>query len=127
LTRARVPLLWAAAQNNLGNTLQTLGSREGTPARFEQAVQAYREALEEFTRDRVPLDWAAVQNNLGNALEKLGMFSEAVEAYRNAGEVFTREAHPDNNAMVIQNLVRVTKQLLDRIKQMVLDGSGETP
>ena len=29
--------------------------------------------------------------------------------------------------MVIQNLVRVTKQLLDRIKQMVLDGSGETP
>jgi hypothetical protein len=46
-------------------------TRFGT-ARLEEAVAAYRAALEEQARDRVPLDWAATQNNLGNALWMLG-------------------------------------------------------
>ncbi len=54
-------------QNNLGATLQTLGARETGTARLEEAVAAYRAALQEYTRDRVPLDWAMTQNNLGNA------------------------------------------------------------
>ncbi len=33
------------------------------PARLEQAVPAYRAALEEQTRERVPLAWANTQNN----------------------------------------------------------------
>jgi hypothetical protein len=57
---------------NLGNALQTLGSRESGTARLEEAVAAYRAALEEMTRDRVPLDWATTQNNLGHALRALG-------------------------------------------------------
>jgi len=32
----------------------------------EEAVAAYRAALEERTRERVPLDWARTQMNLGN-------------------------------------------------------------
>ncbi len=40
--------------------------------RLEEAVTAYRAALEENTRERVPLDWAMTQMNLGNALEILG-------------------------------------------------------
>ena len=52
-------------QNNLGNALRTLGERESGMARLEEAVAAYREALEECTRERVPLDWAMTQNNLG--------------------------------------------------------------
>ena len=39
--------------------------RESGTARLEEAVAAFRAALEERTRERVPLDWAMTQNNLG--------------------------------------------------------------
>src|SRR5271166_1646390 len=52
----------------LGLALSTLGQRESGTARLEQAVVAYRAALEERTRDRVPRDWAQTQHNLGLAL-----------------------------------------------------------
>ncbi len=67
-----MPLDWAAAQNNLGNALWTLGGRESGTGRLEEAVAAYRAALEELSRDRVPLQWAGTQDNLGNALATLG-------------------------------------------------------
>ncbi len=67
-----MPLDWAMTQNNLGIALETLGERESGTARLEEAVAAYRAALEECTRERVPLDWAMTQMNLGNALRTLG-------------------------------------------------------
>ena len=80
-------------QNNLGTALQVLGERESGTARLEEAVAAYRAALEERTRERVPLDWAVTQNNLGTALTRLGeresgtaRLEEAVGAYRAALE-----------------------------------------
>ena len=75
-TRERVPLDWAMTQNNLGNTLATLGNRESGTERLEQAVTAYTEALKEHTRERVPLGWATTQNNLGTALATLGKRGE---------------------------------------------------
>ena len=51
---------------------QRLGERESGTARLEEAVAAYRAALEERTRERVPPDWAMTQNNLGDALSRLG-------------------------------------------------------
>ena len=77
-TRARVPLDWAATQNNLGHALMTLGEREGGTEHLEQAVTAYTEALKERTRARVPLDWAATQNNLGHAIQILRERGRAV-------------------------------------------------
>ena len=59
-------------QNNLGIALAVLGERESGTARLEEAVAAYRAALEERTRDRVPLEWATTQSNLGDALRVLG-------------------------------------------------------
>jgi tetratricopeptide (TPR) repeat protein len=83
-----VRLDWAATQNNLGNALRTLGQRESGTARLEEAIAAYRAALEERTRQRVPLDWAMTQNNLGIALKALGErengtahLTEAVSAF----------------------------------------------
>ena len=74
---------------NLGLALWRLGERESGTARLEEAVAAYRDALQETTRDRVPLQWAQTQNNLGTALETLGereggtaRLEEAVAAYR---------------------------------------------
>jgi tetratricopeptide (TPR) repeat protein len=52
----------------LGNALARLGERERGTEMLTKAVDAYREALKEWTHERVPLEWAATQNNLGNAL-----------------------------------------------------------
>ncbi len=41
-------------------------------ARLEEAVVAYRAALEEWTRERAPSDWSKTQNNLGYTLTLLG-------------------------------------------------------
>ena len=80
-------------------------------ARLEEAVAAYRGALEEYTRDRVPLDWAMTQNNLGNALLNLGArepgtarLEEAVAAYRAALEERTRDRVPLDWARTQNNL-----------------------
>ena len=87
------------------------GERESGTARLEEAVAAYRAALEERTRERVPLDWAGTQNNLGNALSTLGeresgtaRLEEAVAAYRAALEERTRERVPLDWAMTQNNL-----------------------
>src|SRR5207245_2481819 len=92
-------------QNNLGNALRTLGERESGTARLEQAVEAYRAALQEYTRERVPLDWAMTQTNLGTALWRLGQresgtarLEQAVEAYRAALQERTRERVPLDKA-----------------------------
>ncbi|MDJ0822067.1 MAG: helix-turn-helix transcriptional regulator, partial [Paracoccaceae bacterium] len=98
-------------RNDRGNALQTLGERETGTARLEEALAAYRGALEERTRDRVPLDWAATQNNLGSALQTLGKresgtarLEEAVAAFRAALEEWTRELVPLDWAMTKNNL-----------------------
>ncbi len=61
---------------------EALGERESGTARLEEAVAAYRAALEERTRERVPLDWATTQNNLGNALQALGSARAARRGWR---------------------------------------------
>jgi exonuclease VII small subunit len=62
--------------------LATLGERESGTARLEEAVDAYRAALEERTRERVPLDWAMTQNNLGAALGPSASGRAARRAWR---------------------------------------------
>src|SRR5271166_28402 len=89
------------ARNRLGFALATLGFLESGTARLEEAVAAYRAALEERPRERVPLAWAETQNHLGVALWGLGgresgtaRLEEAVAAYRAALEERTRERVP---------------------------------
>jgi transcriptional regulator with XRE-family HTH domain len=89
-----------------------LGTRAGdTDALLQDAVTAYRAALEVYTREASPMDWAMTQNNLGNALRDLGTragdtaaLQDAVTAYRAALEVYTREASPMDWAMTQNNL-----------------------
>ncbi len=106
-----MPLDWALTQMDLGNALERLGGRESGTARLEEAVGAYRAALEERTRERVPLDWARTQMNLGIALWTLGAresgtarLEEAVAAYRAALEEMTRERVPLRWAKTQNNL-----------------------
>ena len=123
-TRERVPLDWAAAQNNLGGALAVLGQHENSTERLKQAVAAYNAALEEYTRDRVPLNWAATQNNLGAALATLAVLGQhensterlkqAVAAYKAALEEYTREHMPLNWAKVQNNLGNALTTLGER-------------
>ena len=84
-----------AIDRSFGHAAAVLGEQSGEKDWLEQAVSAYRTALEVRTRERVPLDWAMTQNNLGNALRALGereegteRLAEAVDAYRAALDVF---------------------------------------
>lgn len=90
-TREKTPSQWALTQNNLGNTLYTLGIWDHNTVWFDEAITAYRAAMQERTRERAPLQWASTQINIGNALTRFGMheastarFAEAVAAYRAA-------------------------------------------
>jgi len=66
-TRDRVPLDWAETETNLGAALLRLGERESGTARLEEAVAAYRAALEEGV---ALIDWAGeTQEGLGKALD----------------------------------------------------------
>ena len=105
----------------LGTALSVLGERERGTERLEQAVDAYRAALEERTRGRGPLDWAATQNNLGNALLALGerergteRLEQAVDAYRAALEERTRDRVPRGWAATQSNLGNALRVLGER-------------
>ena len=105
------PRDWATTQNNLGNALKALGDRDSGTARLEEAVTAFREALQVRTRARAPLDWAMTQSNLGNVLSDLGereqgtaRLDEAVAAYREALKENTRVSVPLEWARTQNNL-----------------------
>ncbi len=108
-------------QATLGTALWRLGERESGTARLEEAVAAFRAALEESIRERVPLDWAGTQNNLGIALGRLGeresgtaRLEEAVAAFRAALEESTRERVPLDWATTQNNLGIALKALGER-------------
>lgn len=111
----------AAAQNDLGISLSTLGARESGTEKLKEAVEAYRAALQERTREQTPLDWARTQSNLGVALQTLGerdsrtaRLEEAVAAHRAALEELTRERVPVDWAMTQINLGNAFKALGER-------------
>ena len=81
--------------------LRTSVSARAARRRSRNAVDAFREALKEWTRERVPLQWAWHQNNLGNALTRLGerengteTLTKGADAYREALTVFDKERSP---------------------------------
>ncbi len=101
LTRERVPLDWAAMQNNLGYALAKLGERENSTARLEEAVAVTRSALQQVTRERDSVLWARAQDSLAYALAALGerergtvRLKEAIAAFSEALQERTRDRAP---------------------------------
>lgn len=106
-TRETAPGRWASTQTHLAVSLSMLGERESGSASLEQAIEAYRAALEVETGS----DWAKIQMNLGNALEALGSretgtarLEQAVAAYNAALDVQPRDQFPEQWAMIQINL-----------------------
>jgi hypothetical protein len=63
------PREWDGTQNDLGNTLRTLGDRENGTDRLKEAIAVHRPLLERTRARAAP--WVATQENLGNALQVL--------------------------------------------------------
>jgi tetratricopeptide (TPR) repeat protein len=93
-TRVRVPLEWAATENNLSVALRVLGEHEPGITDLQQAAAACRLALLERTRTRAPLEWAVTESNFGSALRDLGerdkdskQLCDALVAHTNAWQI----------------------------------------
>ncbi len=105
------PLTWAATQNDLGNILAALGQQRRDAKLFEQAIQCFGNALEEYRQENSPLEWAATQYDLGTASHALGRLLNdtkslkiAVDAYTNALLVWTQEASPQDWMLTLHQL-----------------------
>ena len=66
-------------QNNVGVALLALGRRESGTGHLQDAVGAFRAALQERAREQVPREWARTENNLGSALLALGQRESGTE------------------------------------------------
>ena len=107
-TKADQPQDWARTQRSLGTALEGEGDDATTGDKaavlLDQAVQAYRSALEVDTRADQPQEWARIEVVLGYALDDegerasgdkaVGLFDQAVQAYRSALEVYTQAGQP---------------------------------
>ena len=87
-----------------------------------EAVEAYRDALKEWTRERVPRSWAIIQYNLGIALSAIGKresgigrLHEAIEAYHETLKEFTRERVPSDWSNARNNLINTQTIINERL------------
>jgi dTDP-4-amino-4,6-dideoxygalactose transaminase len=110
-------------QMNLGIAIRTLGERESGTARLEEAVAAYRAALEERTRARVPLDWATSTGNQGVALRVLAerrrdlAMAKRAHAQINAAFETCRDAHHAPRAAYYQAQLPASRALVERLRK----------
>jgi tetratricopeptide (TPR) repeat protein len=90
-----------AARRGLAAALHGLADINGDDGALEQAVDVYRQAVNDRARAVAPLEWASAQHDLGVALTALAArsgdpkrYEEAVTAFRAALTERTRDAAP---------------------------------
>ena len=91
ISAERAPLLWADAQEELGNVLRLRAA--GDRAENQEAgIAAYRQALALYSREAVPQRWAVIGFHLAHALterlrgERVTDLEEALDLLRDAAE-----------------------------------------
>lgn len=117
---------------DLGNAFLTLGEREGSTEKLDQALEAFHEAASELTQDSAPLEWAKAQNALGEALWTIGeregnaeKLDEALGAFRAALKEWTQERVPldwaraQNNLGKTLSILGLHERNADRIEQAI--------
>ena len=112
---------WAAIENDLGNALQTLGSRQTDRDLLTQAIDAYKASLKIRTKKLAPLDWAGTEGNLGVTLQVLGQreaspdtLQASADAFAAALEIMTRDNAPLDWARMESNYGNALQLLGDR-------------
>ncbi len=101
LSRESDPVVWAAAQSNLGATLIILDHLDHHSAHFREAIAAFREALQVFTLQDHRRSYVLLQSSIGHAFGYLGAhevgtddLKQAVAAYRAALNGVTAKDNP---------------------------------
>lgn len=101
LSKAILPLPWAAVQNRLGVALYKLDAKTQDAEILKHTLAAYQSALQVFSPQQSPLRWAEVMHNLAQAAQVLGgqmrnreLLQKAVDACRAALRVRRKETHP---------------------------------
>ena len=118
LHEKRSKLYWSNLQHRLGFKLtRKFATTDGKP-RLEDAIKAYRAALQERTRENSAAAWANTKNNLGTALSKLGrqednieLITEAINVFQEALEIRTRDQAPIPWASTNNNLALALTEL----------------
>ena len=111
IPRETEPESWATSQVNLGRVFARKASRATTKeiviAQLQNAIAAFRSALEVYRLDQHPVAWASTQEALALAFENLGKASEppanptsvyrkAIDEYRVETERFRRNTEQGN-------------------------------
>ena len=120
-TRERVPLDWAATQNNLGNALRTLGERESGTAqarrgrrRLSRGAEGTDPRARAARLGRDPEQSRQCACSLGERESGTARLEEAVAAYREALKEWTRERVPLDWAVTQNNLGNALATLGER-------------
>ena len=98
--QAQAPMLWATAQDGLGQALRMYAELTSDPESYRAAAEAYRNALTVRTREKMPREWALLQAKLGLSLKALGDMGddpsrqEAITSFRQALEVLSENSAP---------------------------------
>jgi|GEM_PF-6119773 len=95
------PAHWASATNNLGNVLLRLGQSRSDITHFEQALETYMRASQEWRREKEPLEWARLQHNIGTAKFGIGQVTASPDLINDASLSFQaalEERDPAQNA-----------------------------
>jgi tetratricopeptide (TPR) repeat protein len=117
-TKAGLPQAWAGTQLDLGGALvrEAEETNDGDHALslYDQAVQAFENALEVYTKADLPQIWATAENDLGGALDEEAqrapgdkadaLFAQAVEAFQRSLEVRPKAELPQDWASSEANL-----------------------
>ncbi|MGH8068904.1 MAG: hypothetical protein ACRERE_27465 [Candidatus Entotheonellia bacterium] len=115
---------WSDIRVILGSALSTFGEQTGTNEPLEEAVAAYREALQERTRERVPLQWAITQSNLGNTLGRqkrdATLICEALGKQFMAWEVFVISS-PYHATRVVNNAKSTIATLKNSFNSLIYE------
>mgnify|MGYP001810661995 FL=1 len=101
LTRATLPLEWAATQTRLGVTLHRLDLITGDSELLREALGCLQAALQVHSRTEAPGRWADIMNSIAQVLEVYGdqmknpdVLQRAVDACNLVLEVRTRDRTP---------------------------------
>ena len=112
LPRTQNEQLWVALNMELGDSLAQLPTGD-QGENIEQAIAAYRAALEVRTHAAMPVGWAQTMSNLALAYTKriegdrAENIEQAIGAYQAALQVFTRAAMPVEWAETMDSLAAV--------------------
>ena len=77
-----MPLDYAMANYNLGNSLQLAGQFKDDPALLKAGDRCLPDALKHYTREQIPQQWALVQAYMGSTLQSLATYESPIETLK---------------------------------------------